>query len=75
MFKGASQVVLVVKNLPASAGDGFDPCVRKISWIRKWQPTPESCLENPMERGPLWATVHGVTKSQTGLKDFTFSAR
>ena len=24
-----------------------------------------SCLENPMDGGALWATVHGVTKSQT----------
>ena len=35
-FKGASQVALVVKNLPASAGDvkrcGFDPWVVKIPW-------------------------------------------
>ena len=28
-----------------------------------------SCLENPMDRGALWATVHGVTKSQTRLSD------
>ena len=27
-----------------------------------------SCLENPMDRGAWWATVHGVTKSQRGLK-------
>ena len=26
-----------------------------------------SCLENPMDRGVLWATVHGVTKSGTQL--------
>ena len=41
---GASQVVLVVKNLPANAGRhkrcGFDPQVRKIPWKRTWQPTP-----------------------------------
>ena len=30
-----------------------------------------SCLENPMDRGAWWATVHGVTKSQTRLSDFT----
>ena len=28
-----------------------------------------SCLENPMDRGTWWATVHGVAKSQTGLSD------
>ena len=27
------------------------------------------CLENPMDRGAWWATVHGVTKSQTQLSD------
>ena len=29
------------------------------------------CLENPMDRGAWWATVHGVTKSWTRLNDFT----
>ena len=29
-----------------------------------------SCLENPMDRGPH--TVHGITKSQTGLSDYGF---
>ena len=40
----ASQVVLVVKNLPASVGKHkrckFDPWVRKIPWKRAWQSTP-----------------------------------
>ena len=31
-----------------------------------------SYLENPMDGGAWWATVHGVTKSQTWLSDFTF---
>ena len=43
-YIGASQVALVVKNLPVSSGDakgcGFDPQVRKIPWMRAWQPTP-----------------------------------
>ena len=41
---GAPQVALVVKNLPANAGDkrwGFDPCVGKIPWSRNWQFTLE----------------------------------
>ena len=41
-ISGASQVALVVKNLPANAGDlrrGFDLWVGKIPWRRKWQPT------------------------------------
>ena len=36
-------------------------------------PLQYSCLENPMERETWWATVHGVTESQTRLSDFTFS--
>ena len=40
----ASQVALVVKNLPANTGDHerhrFDPWVGKTFWSRKWQPTP-----------------------------------
>ena len=31
-------------------------------------PLQYSCLENPMDRGAWWATVHGVAKSQTQLK-------
>ena len=36
-FPGGS----AVKKLPANAGDvGLDPRVGKITWRRKWQPTP-----------------------------------
>ena len=35
-------------------------------------PLQYSCLENPMDRGAWWATVHGVPKSRTRLSDFTF---
>ena len=31
------------------------------------------CLENPMEGGAWWDTVHGVEKSGTQLSDFTFT--
>ena len=41
---------------------GFDPWVRKIPGRRKWQPTPVSWLENPMDRGAWQATVRGVTE-------------
>ena len=37
-------MVLLVKNLPANAGDvkrcGLDPWIRKIPWWRVWQPIP-----------------------------------
>ena len=31
------------------------------------------CLENPMDLGAWWATVHGIAKSRTRLSDFTFT--
>ena len=37
-------------------------------------PLQSSCLENPMDRGAWWATVHRVTKSQTGLKQLSTHA-
>ena len=46
---------------------GFDPCVGKIPWRRKWHPLQHSCLENPVNRGAWWATVHRVSKSWTWL--------
>ena len=36
-------------------------------------PLQYSCLENPMDGGAWWAAVHGVTKNQTWLSDFTFT--
>ena len=36
-------------------------------------PLQHSCLENPMDGGAWWATVHGVAKSQPRLSDFTFT--
>ena len=34
-------------------------------------PLQSSCLKNSMDRGAWWATVHGVTRSQTQLSDLT----
>ena len=61
-----------VKNLPEIQKTwrcGFNPWIWKIPWTRKWEPTPVSCLANPMDRGSWWTTVHGVTKSQTRLSE------
>ena len=68
----ASQVAPVVKNLPANAGDvrdvGSIPGSGTSPGEGHGNPLQCSCLENPMDRGAWRATVHGVTKSQTGLK-------
>ena len=38
-------------------------------------PLQFSCLENPMDREAWWATVHGVAKSRTQLKQFSTHTR
>ena len=54
----------VVNNQPSDTGDVSSyPCIRKIPWRRKWQPTPVFLPEkNPMDRGAWQAAVHGVAK-------------
>ena len=37
------------------------------------KPLQYSCLENPMDGGAWWTTVHGVTESRTWLSDFTLT--
>ena len=67
----ASQVALVVKNPPASAGNvrlGFDPWVEKIPWRKAWQSTPVFLTRETLGQRAWWATVHRVAKSQTRLK-------
>ena len=41
-----------------------------LLWRRKWQPVQCSCLENPTDREAWRATVHGVVKGCTRLKDW-----
>ena len=48
---------------------GFNACVGKIPWRRKWQPLQYSCVKNPMDRGAWQTIVQKVAKSQTGLSD------
>ena len=69
----ASQVMLVVKKLPAKAGDmrdrGSIPGLERSPGGGHGNPLQCSCLENPMDREAWWATVHGVEKSWTGLSN------
>ena len=45
---------------------GFSPWVGKIPWWRKMaNPLQYSSLENPMDRGAWWATIHGVSELDT----------
>ena len=64
-------MVLVVKNLPANAEDirdmGSTPGMGRSPGGGHGNPLLYFCLENLMDRGAWWATVHGVTKNQTCL--------
>ena len=72
MISGASQVALVVKNPPVNAGDvrdaGLIPGLGRSPGVGHGNPLQYSCLENSMDGGAWWATVHRGTKSQTRLK-------
>ena len=68
-------VVLMVKNPSASAGD-----IRDVGLITGSGRFPEgghgnppqySCLENPMDRGAWWATVHGVANKAHEVTEVT----
>ena len=55
-----------------NAGDlGSIPGLGRSPGEGNGSPLQYSCLENPMDRGACWATVHGVAKSRTQLSDFT----
>ena len=62
-------MALVVKNPAASAGDvrdtGLIPGLERSSGEGHDSPLQHSGLENPMDRGAWWPTIHGVTKNQT----------
>ena len=61
---------LPVKNLPVNAGDaGLIPGLRRSPGGGNGNPLQYSCLKNPMDRAAWWATVQGVTKSQTRLSN------
>ena len=63
-FPGSSEI----KNPPVSAGDtGSFHASGRSPGVRNGNPLQYSCLENSMDRGAWWATVHGVTKSWTQL--------
>ena len=70
-FPGSS----VGKEFFCNAGDtgdmGFIPGSERSPGEVNGSPLHYSCLENPMDRGAWWATVHGVSKSWTRLKELT----
>ena len=73
-FPGGS----VLTNPPAIAGDAGDmnsvPGLGRSPGEGNGNPLQYSCLGNPMDRAAWWATVHGVTKSQTRLSDLLLTS-
>ena len=67
-----SNMALVVKKLPAKAGDvgGSIPMTGRSPGEGNDNPLQYSCLENPVDRGAWRATVHEVAQSQTQLTDW-----
>ena len=63
----------MVKNVPAIAGDEGDTSSIPESGGSpgggNGNPLQYSCLENPMDKGTWWATVHVVVKSRAWLND------
>ena len=62
----------MIKNVPSSVGNinvGSIPGSGRSPGGGHRSLLQYSCLENPMDRGAWWATVHGVVKSQTQLSD------
>ena len=67
-----SQYVLVVKNPPADAEDIIDvgsiPGLGRLPGKGNGNPLQNSCLGNPMDRGPWQTTVYRIAKSRTQLQ-------
>ena len=58
------------KESACNAGDpGLIPVSERFPREGKDNPHQCSCLDNFVDRGAWWATVHGVSKSQTRLSD------
>ena len=75
LFFKNTQVALVVKNPSANVGDLRDvdsiPGLGRSPEEGNGYPLGYSYLENPMDRGAWWATVHGVAKNWTRLKQLS----
>ena len=59
----------MVENLPTNSGDvrdmGLIPGSGRSPGGDHGNPPQYSCLENPLDKGALWAVVHRIIKSQT----------
>ena len=71
-------MALVVKSSPTNSGATRDagsiPGSERSPGVKNGNPLQYSCLENPMDRGAWWATVHRVAKSWTQPKQLGVQA-
>ena len=71
-IRRTSHVVLLIKKLPANAGDirdtGSIPGFGRSPGEGHGNPLQYSCLEKPLDRGARHTTVHRGAKSRTRLK-------
>ena len=72
-FPGSSDSKASAYNAGDIRDVGLIPGLRRSPGEGKGNPLQYSCLENPMDRGAWWATVHGVAKSWTRLSSFTYT--
>ena len=65
-YSEGAQVVLVVRNPPASAGDTETQVrSRRSPRERNGNPLQCFCLESPRDRGAWWAALYWVAESDT----------
>ena len=67
-YSWASLVAQMVKN-PLEMRETWFQSLGQEDSLEEGMATCSSILENPMDRGAWWATVHGVAKSQTRVSD------
>ena len=68
--QSTSQVALVLKKVPANAGNADSiPGLEKSPEVGNGNPLQYSCLENSVDRGAWQATDHEATESQTQTTD------
>ena len=73
VFGRVTKILCGIFKLKGKKGTKYWVVISLLIGEGNGTPLQYSFLENPMDGGAWWATVHGVAKSQTRLSDFSFS--